>query len=163
MLSRVDGVSSYEQLCVVTGLGFARTFEVLRKLKRDAFILGARDGNPVRPQAGASLLERLDDGSPVDPALLSGGPDLAPELKMRLVRVHRRLANLSPHELLGVSPGTAGGALKRAYFVASKECHPDRFYRKDIGPFRAILGEIFTHLSRAFRLLQTDSDAAQKK
>ncbi len=155
MLSRADGNTTYEQLCAVTGLGADATIEILRRLKRDGLILGDPDGR--------SLLERLDDGSPVDPALLLQGPDLSPELKTRLLRLVRRLPKLTPQQLLGLPADSDLGRAKRAYFMASKELHPDRFYGKDLGPFREILGEIFTHLTRAWQQIQGDAGAAAQK
>ena len=44
--------------------------------------------------------------------------------------------------------------VKRAYFAASKELHPDRFYGKDIGPYRDKLSDIFAQLTRAFEQLK---------
>jgi DnaJ-class molecular chaperone len=84
---------------------------------------------------------------------LTGAPDLSIEMKVKLLRLQRRLKTLSPHELLGVAPDADRETVKRAYLAAAKEIHPDRFYRKDVGLFRPILGEIFTHLSRASQVL----------
>ncbi len=100
-----------------------------------------------------SLLEKHDDGSAVDGKLLAQAPDLSAEFKLRIARLHRKLKRLQPHELLGIERDADSGAAKRAYFGASKELHPDRFYGKDIGPFREMLTEIFTNLTRAFEAL----------
>jgi hypothetical protein len=174
VLSRVDGQTSYEDLCQLTGLGAEPTLEILRKLKRERLIVEPGGDPPPRPSgpravaepsapAGqkpppaatpVSLLEALDDLSPVDPAELAGGPDLDAATKARVVRLHRRLATIKPHELLGVAPGADPAAVKKAYFAASKELHPDRFYGREIGPFRGKLSDIFTQLTRAFSSLQ---------
>jgi hypothetical protein len=202
VLSRIDGVLSYADICQVTGLGVEQTLAMLRKLKRDRIILGpgeaatpvavppapaagaapdgparvtgatarvtgataavpeagpAREAPPLRrtgpvPVAAApvapSLLERLDDGSPVDPAEVEPGPDLDPVTKARIIRVHRRLRTLSGRDLLGLPPGADKATAKKAYFAASKELHPDRYFGKDIGPFRRLLNDIFAQLAR---------------
>jgi DNA-binding Lrp family transcriptional regulator len=168
VLSRVDGTTSYDDISRLTGLGVEPTLEILRKLRRERVILNpgekpdppsappARSGS-ARPRsrigiaaAPPSLLELHDDGSPVDAADLVLGPDLDAELKARIVRLHRRLKALKPHELLGISPGADANLVKRAYFAASKEVHPDRFYGQDIGPYRDLLSDIFAQLTRAF-------------
>jgi hypothetical protein len=107
---------------------------------------------PAEPER-VSLLEKHDDGSAVDGKLLAQAPDLSAEFKLRIARLHRKLKRLQPHELLGIARDADRGAAKRAYFGASKELHPDRFYGKDIGPFRDMLTEIFTNLTRAFETL----------
>jgi hypothetical protein len=179
VLSRVDGQTSYADICQLTGLGVEATLEILRKLKRERLI--ANPGEPVtapvasspapapappapapapaptsaaRPAAPPSLLEALDDGSPVDPGDLVPGKDLDDAVKARILRLHRRLKALKPHELLGVAATAEPATVKRAYFAASKELHPDRFFGKDLGPFRERLSDIFVHVGRAFEELQ---------
>jgi hypothetical protein len=169
VLSRVDGATSYEDLCQVSGQGLEVTLEILRKLRREGIILHpgekAERKAPVKPKAltgrartgtspGLTLLETHDDGTEVDGALLAEGPGLDVETKARIVRLHRRLKQMKPHELLGVSPGADAAMVKRAYFAASKEVHPDRFYGKDLGVFRDKLSDIFAQLTRAFEQLK---------
>jgi len=180
-MSRVDGQSSYAELCNVTGLGGAATLEILRKLKNAGLIYnpGEAPSTPVpakvatpapepkvkiepssdqRPRRATTrpsktVLERFDDGSVVDPAELIEGPDLDPVMKARLVRAARRLGKLSPHELLGVAADADHTALKKAYFVASKELHPDRFFGKDLGSFRGLLERLFRAITQAYETL----------
>lgn len=170
VLSRVDGMSSYEQICHLTGLAADQTLEVLRRLKRDGLIVDPRDPvPPTRPSAAgergrvtptatpaSTLLERLDDGSPVRAEDLAGGPDLPDDLKARIVRLHRRIRALGPHELLGLAANADRAQVKRAYFAASKEIHPDRYYGREIGRFRGLLSDIFARVTDAFQTLDAD-------
>ena len=165
VLSRVDGSTTYDDICRLSGLGAEATLEILRKLRRANAIAnpGAQAktpapvpvSQPVRarintPASHVSLLALHDDGSPVDVAVLAQGPALDPEIKARIVRLHRRLKTLHGLELLGVGPGADDEAVRQAYFAGSKEVHPDRFYGQDIGPYREWLSEIFAELTRAF-------------
>jgi hypothetical protein len=176
VLSRVDGQTSYEDICEMTGLGADATVPILQKLRRDKLLLHAGEKPEPIPAAAAtgtarpntrgrgtrgggapvpmSLLDSLDDGSPVDPAELAPGPDLDNETKAKILRLHRRLKSLKPHEMLAVSPGADPALIKRAYFAGSKEVHPDRYYGKNIGPFRDRLSDIFAQLTRAFDQLK---------
>ena len=125
------------------------TDEMLRKAQEKA------GGKPAAAPADAhSLLERLDDGEPVAPADLIEGHDLPAETKRRIIRLQRRLRKLTPHELLGVPEDADQAAIKRAFAAASKELHPDRYYGKDLGPFRAKLAKIFTRVAEAVEELQ---------
>ncbi|MBN2575111.1 MAG: DnaJ domain-containing protein [Deltaproteobacteria bacterium] len=100
------------------------------------------------PEPG-SLLERLDDGSPVASADLIDGHDLPLETKRRIIRLGRRLRDLPSHEILGIAADADKAAIKRAFAAASKELHPDRHYGKDLGSFRAKLAKIFARVSEA--------------
>jgi hypothetical protein len=167
VLSRVDGVSSYEQICLMSGVDSVQTLEILRRLKMEPVFggagealgsrIGARAATGRAAQAATdatTLLERLDDGSPVDPADLVSGPDMTANTKMLILRLHRRLKKMQAHDILGLPPGADRNMVKRAYFAASKELHPDRYYGKDIGIFKEKLGDIFARLNEAFESLQ---------
>ena len=106
------------------------------------------------PAEPSSVLERLDDGEPVDPSDLVEGPDLPEETKKRILRLHRRMRKLAPHDLLGVTLNADGAAIKRAFAAASKELHPDRYFGKNLGSFREKLAKIFARLSEAVQELE---------
>jgi DnaJ-domain-containing protein 1 len=124
------------------------TDEMLRKAQEKS---GGKDDESETPIR--SVLERLDDGSPVAPAALAEGPDLPEETKKRIQRLHRRLRKLEPHELLGVAPGADAGTIKRAFAAASKELHPDRYFGKDLGSYREKLAQIFARITEALQVL----------
>jgi DnaJ-domain-containing protein 1 len=200
VLSRIDGRTSYDEICRLSSLGREETLTILRKLKRDALILGPKD-KPVpipprkapRPAAKSpspersrktpapvlvtnemlrkaqekaggkaeseeqhlpSVLERLDDGSPVAPAELIDGHGLPIETKRHIVRLYRRLRQLAPHELLGVPADADKATVKRAFAAASKELHPDRHFGKDLGSFRDQLAKIFARMTEAVQELE---------
>ena len=125
------------------------TPEMLRKAQEKA-------GDKPAPAAKepGSLLERLDDDEPVAPADLIEGHDLPVETKRRIVRVYRRLRKLSPPELLGVPEDADKATLKRAFAAASKELHPDRYYGKDLGPYREKLAKIFARVTEAVQEME---------
>jgi hypothetical protein len=181
VLSRVDGNLSYQEICLISGIGNEPTLAILRRLRRDKLILGPNDalptpapfpipnltpvaGVPVHPPAERrSLLELLDDNSPVTSAELDSAPDLPEELKARIIRLHRRMKKLSPHEMLGLEKDAGRGEIKRAYYAASKELHPDRYFGRDLGPFREMLGDIFARLTESFQKLEVPRKPDAKK
>ena len=55
--------------------------------------------------------------------------------------------------VLGLRPGANAEAVKLAYFEASRVFHPDRYYGKNLGSFRARLERIFQRLSEAHETL----------
>jgi len=112
---------------------------------------GKADQDQAAPM---SMLERLDDGGPVDPSDLVEGPDLSDETKRRILRLHRRMRKLSAHELLGVAKDADGAGIKRAFGAASKELHPDRYFGKDLGSFREKLAKIFNRITEAVQELE---------
>jgi hypothetical protein len=104
--------------------------------------------NPVGP------LQRLDDGSEVAAEDMADWPDAPEELKSRIIRLHRRLRNLSAWDLLGVEKDAPKSAIRRAFSVASKELHPDRYFGKNLGSFKAKLATVFNRLTEAVQEIE---------
>jgi curved DNA-binding protein CbpA len=67
---------------------------------------------------------------------------------------------LTLFELLGLQPTATDKELRKAYFVRSKEFHPDRYFKKDLGPYKGMLQEIFKQLRAAYKFL---GDRAQRE
>ncbi len=185
ILSRIDGVTSYHQIIMMSGMPAREVESILRSLKAQGVLLNPGEtptppppswlreaGSPIKtpiegdpprsrqPSPVISALERLDDKSTVDPAELIGGKDLDPQMKTRLIRLHRRIGRLKATELLGVSSTATAREIKQAYFQASKEIHPDRYFGKDLGPFGDVLEQVFRSFSNAFNEL---NDPLRKK
>ncbi len=64
------------------------------------------------------------------------------------------------HELLAVPIGSEPKVVKRAYFKLSKEFHPDRYFRRNIGSHAARLDRIFKKVLEAHEML-SDPDLCQ--
>jgi DnaJ domain len=180
VLSRVDGSLTYQEICLISHLGTEATLDILRRLKREGLIVNPGDPlpapepaprpTPVIGEPGPramperkSLLERLDDGSSVRADEVGSGTDLSPEVKIRIVRLHRRLKRIGPYEILGLGRDADKASIRRAYYMASKELHPDRHYGKDLGEFREKLGDIFARLTDAFQTLDQKDQKDPKK
>ena len=64
--------------------------------------------------------------------------------------MQRLLERADPYALLGVSPAADNKTLKRAYFLLSKEIHPDRYYGQRLGSFGQRMSSVFEAASRAY-------------
>ena len=108
-----------------------------------------RSEKPMRstPPVGIPL-EELPDEPDVE---------LKPEVRAAILFLHRRLGELSFFQLLDVDPDAELITIRRAYFKRSKDFHPDRYFRKQIGRYKAMLDEIFKQISAAYHFLEDDS------
>jgi curved DNA-binding protein CbpA len=84
----------------------------------------------------------------VDPKL-----DLDVELQREILAFEARLPQATHHEILGVERGSDPREIKRAYFQLSKQFHPDRYFRRNIGSFAERLDRIFRYVALAYELL----------
>ena len=77
-----------------------------------------------------------------DPALFED-VDLSRDEKRQILRAERDIERATHWELLKLSASSKDSDIKRAYFVASKMYHPDRYYGRAIGSYEGRLERIF--------------------
>lgn len=182
--SRVDGRASFKELILMTGLPPEQAIAVLRRLRGwGALLLPDETPESVRARTAATQLVRPGPrrasteppGPPPPPAPV---PDLGPltaleraalaeqvdipEEDRRRIMALRRLALVGDYyALLGVAPDADRRELKRAYFRLSKELHPDRYYQRNAGSFKAWSEEVFEIAARAYQLLGDPDERAR--
>lgn len=95
----------------------------------------------------------------VDSGLIVPDLDLSSEVQRRILEFECELGRPA-HELLGVGEGADSKEIKRAYFKLSREFHPDRYFRKQLGAYGDRLDRIFKRIVEAYENLciQSASD-----
>jgi DnaJ-like protein len=163
VLSRVDGKMTVGQICLLVPFDAEVTATILGQLAR----LGALDipGAVLAPAAAAPrpvVPPPVAPGTtapPAAPATVSG-LDLTTEQASRIDEFFNTLGSRDAFELLEITRTSDKKEIKRAYFKLSKELHPDRFFGKNIGPYRERLSKIFQSIKAAYELLSDDSRRA---
>ncbi|HEY4180596.1 MAG TPA: DnaJ domain-containing protein [Kofleriaceae bacterium] len=92
----------------------------------------------------------LPNATAEEKAALAEDIEMTEPERRRLLAMARLLGKNDPYKLLGVSGAADAKTLKRAYFLLSKEIHPDRHYNKRTGSFKARLVTVFEATSRAY-------------
>lgn len=100
-----------------------------------------------------------------------------------LKRLHEFAKDANHYRLLNVPPDADPEAVRAAYYQVSREWHPDRHYRRDLGDLHGSIEFIFSRITKAYKILgdpearrqynrdnkavvaaaKADHDAAQKK
>ncbi len=84
-----------------------------------------------------------------DPLELSEECDLSVEKRKQIIYFHYHLERVNYYQLFQIPKSADAKALKKAYFTMSKDFHPDRYFRKSLGPYKAKLEKIFGWMSKA--------------
>jgi hypothetical protein len=155
VLSRVDGRLTVGQICLLVPFDAEVTATILRQL--------ARAGAVEIP--GSEIPEPLSALTPEVPgtsvaATRLEGLDLTAEQARRIDEHFATLDSRDAFELLEVTIAADKKEIKRAYFRLSKEFHPDRYFGKNLGPYRDRLSKIFQSIKAAFELLSDDARRA---
>src|SRR5262249_60691859 len=95
------------------------------------------------------------DSTELDPRL-----DIPIELQRRILDFAGRL-DAPYHEILGVPRDADRKVLRHAYFQLSKELHPDRYFRRNLGPFAKRLERVFGKVVEAYELLSDPTARAE--
>jgi curved DNA-binding protein CbpA len=159
LLSRVDGSTSWAVLRQMGGLSPEDVDRCLEAWLKEGLIeleSQTRPPRTTRPEGGAAT----QPPAPASKDLLDPALDLPLEAQERILAFEARLS-LPYHEILGVPRSADAKAVKRAYFELSKEYHPDRYFRKNLGPFEARLGRVFERIAEAYELLSDPTTRAE--
>jgi len=154
LFSRIDGHTSWTALRQIGGISPEQVDRYLERWAKEGLILLGADAPPAPPARTADA-----DAAPIDAASIDPGLDLSVELQRRILAFDRSLDS-SYHELLGVDRRADDKEIKRAYFRLSKEYHPDRYFRRNIGSYALRLDRIFKRICEAYELL---SDPTTRK
>lgn len=99
---------------------------------------------PERPPSVAGSFVHQDEFETVD---------LSSEMRRRIDEMLALATRGDPCALLGVPRGADEHTLRRAYFRLAKEFHPDRYFGRELGRYRARLEALFGALTDAFHVL----------
>jgi tetratricopeptide (TPR) repeat protein len=161
LLSRIDGRTPWRLLREIGGIPSQAVDACLERWLAEGLIEIV--GGTAKPAPGRTDPPRvaMDAASAPKPApvaiaidtkLLDPTLDLACDVQRRILEFEQSLSR-PYHELLGVPVGADPKVVKRAYFKLSKEFHPDRYFRKQIGPYNRRLERIFKKVLEAHEIL----------
>ena len=171
LFSRVDGTLSVREIILNSGLPVERAIAIVQRLRSLGALLMPGETTPkpqsvppsrtatgTRPAVSAPPPggdPHLPNPTGEEQAALAEDVELDEKEKRRVLALERLLAKNDAYMLLGVSQGADSKTLKRAYFLLSKEIHPDRFYGKRLGSFGPRMIRVFEEASRAYARLTT--------
>ena len=168
VLSRIDGASTAIDLSHATGLPESTVVEALARLRH----LGAirypdappasspRAAGGLRPPSGSSGAA-VTESAPVssaksalpeieyDTALLIEEVEIPLEQRKELLGLFFAIDVATHYELLGVPLQADRKQVKQAYFERVNALHPDRFFGRNIGSYKARIDRVFTALTKA--------------
>lgn len=96
----------------------------------------------------------------IDEALIDSALDLEEEAQRRILEFEV-LLDRSYYEILGVDRDADARSIKKAYFKLSKDFHPDRYFRRNIGDYAKCLDRIFKKVLEAHELLSDETTRAE--
>lgn len=169
LLSRIDGSTPWRLLREIGGIPPAEVDDCLTRWVEQGLLDvvggGAAAGGPDPASAGDAT---PDGGEPhaasapadeapaapvaIDESALDESLDIGLDVQRRILEFEASLAR-PYHQLLGIEPGAEPRLVKRAYFKLSKEFHPDRYFRKQIGGYAERLDRIFKKVLEAHEML----------
>lgn len=79
--------------------------------------------------------------------------DLDEARKQDILALEAKLTSANHFEILGIDAGASPDEVRAAFREASRKFHPDRYYGKNLGPFRQKLDRIFQRLVEANQTL----------
>jgi hypothetical protein len=159
VLSRVDGKLTIAQVCMLVPFDPEVTATIIGQLARAGALVIP---NSEIPEALAPLQPKEQTAPPPQqrgeaPNAMMDGLDLTVEQARRIDEWFASLDRRDAFELLELPRGSDKKEVQRAYF---RLFHPDRFFNRNIGPYRERLSKVFQSIKSAFELLSDDARRA---
>lgn len=148
LFSRIDGTASIERLTRESGMDEARALELLESLRNK----GAVSWGDGTPSADADPYEGME----FDPFELSEDVDLDEDTRKKILFLYARMNEMTHYNVLRIDRRADSKQIKKAYFGVSKEFHPDTFFRKNIGSYKAKIEAIFKRISTSYDVLSNE-------
>lgn len=90
-----------------------------------------------------------------------GTGDLTEEERITLERIHEHASKGNHYGVLGVAPSADTDDIQKAYYQLSRDWHPDRHFRRDLGEYSQKLQFIFIQITKAYKVL-SDKDGRRR-
>jgi curved DNA-binding protein CbpA len=87
--------------------------------------------------------------------------DIDVEVRRRILAIFPRLTVLDHYELLNVERTADKKTVKRSYFEFAAVFHPDKYFRKELGGFKARMEAIFGRATQAYEVLSSQTARAE--
>ncbi|MBM4376269.1 MAG: DnaJ domain-containing protein [Deltaproteobacteria bacterium] len=125
------------------------------------------------PSEVAAMLARLVDAHvvsldvaptapPPKPARASFGDEieLSHEVRAEIDVLARRIEGADHYQVLGIAKTATKDDVRAAYYAVGPRFHPDRHFRKHLGPYKAKIEAVFSALTKAHDTLRFDARRA---
>lgn len=96
----------------------------------------------------------------IDESRINASIDLDEAIQRQILEFEAGL-DRNYYQLLGVPRDADSRAIKKAYYRLSKDYHPDRYFRRDIGEYAQCLDRIFKKVLEAHELLSDPTTRAE--
>lgn len=128
----------------------------------DARKVSTPPGGTPASSLGRSALDHASASPPLyDPAELDEDVEIDVEKRRRILDLYYRLDEYTYYELLGIGDQSDKKQIKSAYYVIAPEVHPDRFFRKRLGSYKAKIEALFTRMTLAHDVLTNKQRRAE--
>ncbi|MES1175023.1 MAG: DnaJ domain-containing protein [Myxococcales bacterium] len=180
MLSHVNGNTDESEIADEAGIApeaVSATLEELARLGAICFDESARPESnraprPVHRVSGSMrigpIVEAIGQAKPHHPAAalydareLEEDVEIAPERRRVILDAFYRLDSVTHYQLLHVEPTADKRAIKNAYFEVVNVFHPDRYFGKRLGSYKAKLERLFARLTEAHDALTRAAPRAE--
>jgi curved DNA-binding protein CbpA len=161
LLSRIDGDRSEAELAALTGQGLTAVKEGIARLAAlGAVLVDAVDQSPPK-RSGPPTATRSDKPGPSNPVRAEQPVDLELDQQRKVVELFGKLETIDFYTLLDIRPDAEAKAIKKAYYASAPGYHPDRYYGKNLGPFKQQMEAIFGRITVAYDTLKSKETRAE--
>ncbi len=146
ILHRIDGKKSINAIIAESGKDSFQTVKTIYALLSTR-VITIKENNQTSEQADME-----------DEILKNDLKNIDNEFIEKVEYLFQRLDNIDHYSFLGVPKWATLDSIKKAYYRAAKEYHPDRHLSIQSDDFKTKLNSIFSHLTAVYKVLSSPSE-----
>ncbi|MEZ4374339.1 MAG: DnaJ domain-containing protein [Polyangiaceae bacterium] len=177
LLGLIDDRTSVVDLAALLGTGVQQIAPLVSELEvRGLVDMGRPRPGGLERATEAELLEHGTARRPLERASgiaaapaaeVEGEPleeivELPPELQQEISEVAERIQSSDPYVVLGCDVASSREEIRASYHAGIRRYHPDRYFGKQLGPYKAQLERIFKRLTAAYEALENALGASER-
>lgn len=161
IVSRLDGHTKVSDIASMVGKPPEAVEKILRRLSK-AGVIWMGDEPKTQEAPSPTAVVTRDYGNYIfSPGPMMEESDLTVDERKRILFFFEHLDTWNHYELLQVKRRDSAKEIKRAYFLRSKEWHPDRFRKPNLGTFKSRIDKIFKQIQVAYHTLSDEKKRAE--
>ena len=141
VLAAMGRAATIEEIVARVDLPESKTISLLLGLRAKGVVVPAKAAAP--PPSGAVNASTLEE------------VDLEADRKAEILALEGLIDSATHYDILGVAPTAGPDEIRRAYHEASRRYHPDRYFQKNLGSFRARIERLFRRVTEANSVLSS--------
>ncbi|MBN2723552.1 MAG: tetratricopeptide repeat protein [Deltaproteobacteria bacterium] len=158
MLSHCDSTKTIKDISLIIAKSVSETVQIINKLENMGIVASSEKADAAEKKSSKKeVSEKISDLNESQKKLLNPELDLDVEKQKQILIFNSSLKTVNPFQMFELDSNASDRDVKRSFQKLTLLYHPDRYYDKNLGPFRELIENIFKIITENYELVNTEN------